>query len=180
MLTEKDDPIESLYRSEFAKLLSYAYRRLGKLEPAQDLVQDTFHEALQTKQTLRSHPNPQGWLMQTLKYKVLTYENQLSRNAKLFVSDESLGELAAESDVTELMLMVEQTLTVQEYKLFQRLLLQGDSYLEVAQDLGITVWACRQRLCRVRKKLQKALDDQNKGENIKLLCQLLLLSAMIR
>jgi RNA polymerase sigma factor (sigma-70 family) len=180
LLTKEEDIVESLFRSEYPKLLSYAQKRLGRAEPAQDLVQDTFHEALKLRKKLNSHPNPQGWLMQTLKYKVLTYENELARSAKLFAGSEALGELAAESDITDLMLTVEQTLTVQEFRLFRRIVLQGDSYLEVAQDMGITLWTCRQRLCRIRKKLQTALTQQGKGENGKLLCQLLLLSALLR
>ncbi len=181
MLTREDDFIESLYRSEYVKLLGYAQKWVGKAGPAQDLVQDTFHEAVQNADTLRSHPNPQGWLMQTLKYKLMTYERDRARYAKLFVSSEAVGEMAAPgSHMAELMQTVKSTLTPQEFDLFERVILRGDSHLEAASELGITVWACQKRVSRIKEKLKKALGENGGHKKTKFFCQLLLLAAIHR
>lgn len=181
MLTRDDDLIESLYRSEYAKLLGYALKRVGKIDLAQDLVQDTFHEAVQNREKLRSHPNPQGWLMQTLKNKVLYHEREHARYIKYFVSSEVVGEIASPSDhVSEIMQTVEATLTAEEFYLFKRIMLQRDSHLDVAAELGITVWACQKRLSRIKEKLKKALPEYDNKRKIKIMCQLLLLAAICR
>lgn len=181
MQTREDDLIESLYRSEYVKLLGYAQKWVGKTEPAQDLVQDTFHEAVQNADALLSHPNPQGWLMQTLKYKLMTYERDRARYAKLFVPSEAVGEIAAPgSNMAELMQTVKAALTPQEFDLFERILLRGDSHLEVASELGITVWACQKRVSRVKEKLKKEFPEYGNHKKFKLLCQLLLLAVIHR
>ncbi|MGM9602277.1 MAG: RNA polymerase sigma factor [Faecousia sp.] len=181
MLTREDDLIESLYCSEYAKLLGYALKRVGKMDLAQDLVQDTFHEAVKYREKLRSHPNPQGWLMQTLKNKVLSYEREYARYIRHFVSSEAVGEIAAPSNqASEFMQTVEATLTAEEFYLFKRIILRRDSHLDVAAELGITVWACQKRLSRIKEKLKKAFREHDDNRIKRIMCQLLLLAAICK
>lgn len=74
MLPEQDDFIEGLHRKYFKKLTLYAVSALEDSDRAQDVVQDAFHEAVLQIDTLMTHENPGGWLMQTVKYKVRNSE----------------------------------------------------------------------------------------------------------
>ena len=57
---------------------------------------------------------------------------------------------------------IEQTLTAEEYQLLKRIILNKASHLEVAQELGITVYASQKRLERIRDKLGKAFPERKK------------------
>ena len=67
---EQTQWLEHLYRDYYGKLTIYAAATLRSQSRAQDIVQDTFHEALRHVDTLMEHPNPGGWLMVTLKNKL--------------------------------------------------------------------------------------------------------------
>ena len=67
MLPEQDRLIESLHKAYFTKLLLYAQAILGNSTAAQDVVQDTFHEAVLKVDKLMTHENPGGWLMLSQK-----------------------------------------------------------------------------------------------------------------
>ena len=59
--------IEKLYCTTRDKLFRYAYRLIGRVEKAEELVQEVFVLAMLHKEELLSHANPQGWLFVTLK-----------------------------------------------------------------------------------------------------------------
>ena len=62
---------------------------------------------------------------------------------------------------------IERALTREEYQLLKRLILDKASHLEVAKELGITVYASQKRLERIRGKLYKAFPEQKKKKNLK-------------
>lgn len=72
MLPEQDAFIEKLYHEFFTQLWIYAKAALGDPEQAQEVVQDTFHEAVRHIGILTAHDNPKGWLMDVLKRKLCT------------------------------------------------------------------------------------------------------------
>ena len=53
----------------------------------------------------------------------------------------------------------------EDYRLLCRITLEGATHLEVAKELGISVWSSQKRLQRIRKKLCKQLLP-NKSKNI--------------
>ena len=67
MATHLDVFIPSLYEEQCEKMLKFAYRMIGSIETAQDLVHETFMLALFNQDKLADHPNPGGWLMKTLR-----------------------------------------------------------------------------------------------------------------
>lgn len=182
MFAKEDSFIEELYRLEYNKLLGYAQRRLNNMELSQDLVQDVFHEAVRHKERLYVHPNPQGWLVQTLKNKILANERERTQYTKLFVSSEEIKELAAPNDSAyEVLEAIRRVLSEDELSLFKRIVLHGESYLEISNELGITVWACQKRVSRIKEKLRDVFPDHQKNKKtFKVLCQLLVLTAIYR
>ena len=71
---EYDGAFDALYLAHVQKLLCYAQSQIQRREIAEELVQDTFHEAYLKFDRLRCHENPGGWLMQTLKNKAISWK----------------------------------------------------------------------------------------------------------
>jgi len=154
--------IETLFREYYSLLFRYAEISLQNADLAQDVVQDVFHEALKHQETLATHENPGGWLMQTLKNKLRECKRQLSRMGTMFQSLENLPEyyFLTEDDETgegirSILANIEQHLTEDEFYLLRRITLDRASHLEVSKELNITVWTSQKRLERIRDKLLK-------------------------
>ena len=159
----------NLYSESYDKLLNYASICIGSRDSAQELVQDTFHEAWRNADKLLGHPNPGGWLQQTLKYKILKYEKQHRQDVGMIMSLEQNYHAAEQlcysmpedpDDTAAAMLKrVKSTLTQEEYYLLKRVSFDGASHLTVSQELNISVWACQKRLERIRKYLNRLFAE---------------------
>ena len=58
MRPDQNDFIKQLYQDNFLKLMVYVSTSLKNTSRAQDIVQDTFHEAIHHIDILMQHPNP--------------------------------------------------------------------------------------------------------------------------
>ena len=56
------------------------------------------------------------------------------------------------------------TLTQEEFYLLRRIVFESASHLEVAEELGISVWASQKRLERIRKKLEQAFPNRRRNK----------------
>lgn len=165
--------LEALYRQYFKKLFLYANAVLQEPGQAEDVVQDTFHEGLRHMAILAKHPNPGGWLMNTLKYKLKELQRAQRRDLRRLLyleaefSDESYlpdAMVIKEPELQEETVLekVQRTLTPEEYHLLKRLVLDKASHLDVARELGISVYASQKRLELIRDKLQTAFPGRRK------------------
>lgn len=166
MLPSQRELIHQWHQAYFQKLYLYANAVLKDPERAMDVVQDTFHEAVRRINDIDGHENPAGWLMKTLKYKIRESERRRLRFLRHCLSldsdlpderaypDRLVGELPEppEPGLSPLE-RIEKALTPEEYHLLKRLILDGASHLEVARELGISVYASEKRLERIRDKL---------------------------
>ena len=167
---EQDAFFEKLYQDYFGKLTLYAGALLRNQSRAQDMVQDTFHEALHRVDLLMEHPNPGGWLMVTLKNKIREEQRAQRRYMLRFLSlntdlltepvsqDTSLEDQMGENSFS-VMKCIREALTPEEFHLLKRLTIDRASHLEVAKEFGISVYASQKRLERIRKKLAKRFPD---------------------
>ncbi len=167
---EYDGAFDALYLAHVQKLLCYAQSQIQRREIAEELVQDTFHEAYLKFDRLRCHENPGGWLMQTLKNKLLNYRRTRQRETALLSGwPEDAAETAVPGDLVEALAARQQVSAIREYVsahfdpddrfLFQKLLVEGVSHKAAAQSLGITVWNSQKRLERIRRRLREAFPD---------------------
>lgn len=167
MRPEQDQLIEQLYQQYFDDLILYAIASLKNESRAQDIVQDAFHEAILRADVLMQHDNPKGWLMLTVKHKIKEYQRELQRYMKYFISldkdlfiepgkeDPRLEQpLQGEEEKLPTLKEIETTLTPEEFYLLKRLTIDQASHLEVAKELGISIYASQKRLERIRKKLR--------------------------
>ena len=160
--------LEGLYRTNFDTLRKYAACVLGDPDLGEEVAQDTFHEAARNIERLATHPNPGGWLMLALKFKIAHCRRDMNRYMLHFISLNT--DLAYENRIpsvedslpqqTEsLLTTIRNALTQEEWTLLRRITLEKATYQTVAKELGITVWACQKRVQRIREKLRRPLED---------------------
>lgn len=112
--------------------------------------------------------------METLKNKIRVGSRRRALEALYFISLEQ--DLAQESkklavedrpfgSISELLDAIRALLPPEDYRLLCRITLEGATHLEVAMELGISVWSSQKRLQRIRKKLCKQLLP-NKSKKI--------------
>ena len=169
MLPEQDAFFEQLYRENYKKMTFYALAALKNPSRAEEVVQDAFHEAIKKTDVLMEHENPGGWLMQTVKYKIHESERAHIRHLKYFLSlDTDIPiELAAPDlpnadihETSDTIQKIKAALTEDELYLLKRIIFEKASHLDMAKELGITVWTSQKRLERIRKKLHQVFPDK--------------------
>ena len=90
----------------------------------------------------------------------ISLEQDLAQESKkLAVEDRPFG------SINELLDAIRALLPPEDYRLLCRITLEGATHLEVAKELGISVWSSQKRLQRIRKKLCKQLLP-NKSKKI--------------
>lgn len=156
--------LSDLFHQYFQRLYLYANAIVQNPAEAQDLVQDTFHVAVGRIDVLIAHENPGGWLFQTLKHKIQENERKkqqyLAHILPLLPSIvEALpdpnrleDEVLRRCDVS-LTDRLKAALTPEEWNLLNQFFLEGKSHKQLADALGISIWASQKRIERIRKKL---------------------------
>ena len=166
--------LEALYNANYERLYIYAENLLFNAAYAEEAVQETFFEAVRKQDALMRHAKPEAWLMETLKNKIRVGSRRRALEALYFISLEQ--DLAQESKNSpwrtgrsarsaNCSTPSAPCCRRRDYRLLCRITLEGATHLEVAKELGISVWSSQKRLQRIRKKLCKQLLP-NKSKKI--------------
>ncbi len=151
--------IDRLYVQMYPMLFEYARSSLSNDALAEEAVQDTFIIACQKAEFLCSSPKPEGWLVNTLKY-VLSNTIRSQNIAKRILQDyfaSIANDASASIDRVGLELLYDDVADLEEFKLLKEMALDGRSCLEMAEQRGISVTACRKRIERANKVLRKKI-----------------------
>ena len=170
MTSEQRIIFSEIYIDNHPKLLRYAKANKLCAPAAEELVQDTFHDARSKFGELISHENIGGWLMQTLKNKMRNYTRAKRREANLLVDHGDRSEdIAAPDDFINALIVSDALSTIcrfvydnfkeDDITLFRRIFIENVSHAEVAAELGITVWTSQKRLERIRKRIREEFPD---------------------
>lgn len=138
-----------LYKSKFDKMVNIAYRTLGCMESAEDMVQETFFRALKSWNKVTEHPEPELWLIKTLTYLTNNEKKRHSNFAELPL-DYFEGMADGQEEPLEYVLpkqMSEKDKQILIWRFEKRL-----DYRQMADLLGISESACRSRLSRAMKR----------------------------
>lgn len=149
--------LEQIYREMYPTLYAYALRILKDHALAEEAIQDTFCIACAKQGQVLSTPKPQGWIMLTLKHvmqNMLRSQRKLQKLLFLTASEELSVDSPELLDVDVLFGNVSDS---EDFRLLKRISLEQCTIVELAQDLGISVEACKKRVQRARKRLQKKL-----------------------
>ena len=149
--------IEALYFAMFEKLRTYARSSLKSESLAEEAVQETFSIACQNPEKLLTCDNPQGWLLVTLKNIIRNMKR--NRIATQMILTEYLlahnENLISPEHMVDLKLLYENVADTEEFRLLVELAIEGRSHEEMARARGITISACKKRVERAKKILQK-------------------------
>lgn len=149
--------LEQMYREMYPTLYAYALRILKDHALAEEAIQDTFCIACAKREQALSNPKPRGWLMLTLKHvmqNMLRAQRKVQRLLFLTAGEEQPAEAPELLDVDVLFGDVSDS---EDFRLLKRIALDQCTIVELAQDLGISVEACKKRVQRARKRMQKKL-----------------------
>jgi len=161
MSPEQSRKIEELYREMFDKMMAYACCSLENEALAEEAVQETFRIACQKPEQLCQSANPQGWLVQTLKYTIRNMQSNRA-TAKRIVEKylmTQFRDLSFSEDRLDINVLYENVADTEEFKLLAEMAIEGRSHLEMASSRGISVDACRKRVQRAKETLRKKMGE---------------------
>ena len=160
MNEEQKHMIENLYLEMFEKMKIYARCSLENEALAEEAVQETFRIACQKPEQLCQSVNPQGWLVQTLKYTISNIQRSRATAQRIVEKylTTQLGDLAFLEDSLDLRVLYENVADTEEFKLLAEMAIEGRSHLEMAESRGISVSACKKRVQRAKETLRRRID----------------------
>ena len=150
------DFIESLYLKESPLLFHYAKAIFGNDSIAEEVIQETFIIACINHKKLMSSPNPEGWIMNTHKNVCRNMKRSRANYLKRILTVDSylLETVNADQGTPE----INEDLTIfvnsDDYSLLKKIILDGYSIKEMANELNISIDACRKRFQRAKQKFQ--------------------------
>ena len=154
-----------LYRSTFPELVRFLHRKVWDEERARDLAQEAFVRALQHEPR-----KPRAWLFQVAANLARDEARTVIRRKKHLVllkteaevKEEASTDASSELGEQERWASVREALDTLSEKDRDALLLwdAGQSYTEIADQLGLAVGAVGTTLSRARKRLAKAYQEQ--------------------
>ena len=163
MNTESDNNmfVEQLYIEMFPQLLVYANNALNDYSLAEEAVQDTFKVACVKIEDFISSDNPRGWLTNTLKNVIRNMRRARHRLNSIMVSIIAIDETAmcATPDLENPDLLYSDFAGSRDYALLKQIAVEKYSMVEIAEELGISVEACKKRVQRAKKRLKKIIEN---------------------
>ena len=163
MTNAQRETIDQLYFSLYKFLVSYANSSLKNHALAEEAVQETFAIACTKPAELCDSTNPKGWLVNTLRNVISNMERRKAAAEKL-VAD-CLGDrmdLIPAGDIPEnLELLYCDIARTKEFQLMLEISQGQRSLIEIAEEEGITVGACKKRAQRAREFLQKYINSMS-------------------
>ncbi len=155
--------IDNLYREHFNTMLSMVRKRVGFVTIAEDIVQETFLDALDNVDKLMAHDNPGGWLMEAAKRKTMAVWRRMKTRpeTEALEADQELMGIEADFGLTELYTVMDAVLDIHDQTLFHMYYFEGYSAKELAEMEGITEGNFKVRMLRIRNRLKLAIGKED-------------------
>ena len=157
---------DSLYNELFGNFVGYVKQVVDDKKIAEDIVQECFIIAYKKQNVLLSSSNPRGWLFWVLKNTLrndLRIRKAISRDLVLVPYDSWLNNLPNEKAVEEdIDFLYNDLLQYEEYELLKRFAVDKVPQQELAEEKGVSVAACKQKIYRAKIKLRKILEKVKK------------------
>ena len=171
-----DNSAFSLLHSRYeARLLSYAFKKMGNQEDAQDIVQETFIEVFRYLRKLDRPEKFAGWMFVIASRLIAQWYRKRHKWVECISVSQRVDEAKAievaatfahrhaeqRAEITDLQNGLEIAIDRLPDSLRGpfRLRYAGMSYKEISKVLAITDNAVKRRLARARKKLAALVDD---------------------
>lgn len=158
--------IGTAFRKYYLELCRYVHQKYSRAGEADDIVQDAFHNILNTGD-IDSLTNPRAYLYKTAKNIALNRLRQKDCQNGIFVDiddHELVGapmdrQIMAEIDIRHVSRVLER-LPEKDRTTFLMNRMQGQSYKEISEELGITISSVEKRMMKVLTAIRRAMDDR--------------------
>jgi RNA polymerase sigma factor (sigma-70 family) len=142
----------------------YLAQVVGDRSLAEDLLQDTFHDAFRARAQLASVRNPEAWLFGIARHRALAALRRSRRFHRALARLErgSNWSLEEEPDMLAVRDLLERCVSPEERALLVLRYLHGFEAPELAEMTGRTPEAIRQQLSRARRKLLAAAGAEGR------------------
>lgn len=151
------ETVEKLYKEMYPALHAYARRVLEDSALAEEAIQDAFCIACARRDQFLTSPNPQGWIMLTLKHVMQNMLRAQAKQQKHLSLDAGVALPAGGPELVSVDVLFSDVSKSEDFQLLKRVALDHYTMPELAWELGISVEACKKRVQRARKRLQKKL-----------------------
>ena len=160
-MLEKRNKFSEWYSENYESVCRYAAVVMGERSMAEDIAQDTFLEAWNKFEVLRTHPNVKGWLIKTAYFKINNLIRKRSRTERLSFGNGQPDGMREEQGYRgkELEMALKAWMSLEEKKRFERVFLLGYSAADVAVLEGITENNAKVRISRLTKKLSRNIRE---------------------
>ncbi len=164
----KRDPrvYEIIFKKYYPKLLVFVNRHVGDQDVAQDIVQDIFFKLFESSRSLPDNFNLKSWLYKVARNAALDYLRHLQvidRHKFLMADAMIVAEDVAENVDEEIYDRVNQAVESlpEQCRLIIKLnVIEGKKYLEISEELGISINTIRTQVSRGYKKLRDILSNE--------------------
>lgn len=161
---EDEEYFNGLYRKMYRSLYLYVCAQYREDSDVEDVIQETFREVFVHIDAVKASPNPEGYVMNVLKYKMKKlWEDKKKHSAEEAICSERVCQESAESSV-EVWDLCEKILKKGEYLVVRKRYYEGKRIADIAKELKISEGACKMRIQRSLGKLKKVYErEQRKG-----------------
>lgn len=149
---EQKDALAQLYRETYYGLSSYARSSLRSKALVEEAVQETFLIACSRPEKVLNSPNPTGWLVLALRYAMQGIQ---ARERKFALEPYHADQTDAAELQLDPKLLYDSYLTNEEFELLRRVTVDGYTLMEAAEELGLSMEACKKRAQRAKKKFRE-------------------------
>ncbi len=147
--------VEELFRAHAPELGRYLVAMVRDRSLAEDLLQDTFHDALRARGRLPHIANERAWLYGIARHRALRALRRGRRLQRALVRLAGSGDAAHADDeaLVALLDLLERELSPELRALVLLRYVHGFQAAELAEMTGLSPEALRQRLARARARL---------------------------
>jgi len=159
-----DDDFKSILDSYYSPLCNYAFKHVGSIEVAKDLVQDLFLQ-LYERNALNTISNLDRYLIKSVKYKCIDYHRNKTKYREVNFEDymnepsESASDLS-EDEIEPMMHYFAAKLPEKTREVFLLSRNHGMSYKEISVELNISVKTVEGQMGRALRQLRTILKAQ--------------------
>jgi RNA polymerase sigma-70 factor, ECF subfamily len=166
---------KSAILGEIPRLRRYALALLRDRDKADDLVQDTLERALDRLDNWRTGESPRRWLFTIMHHLFLDQVRKISRRGERALlpldSNEALSQAATQFDGAATLDVMDalQAISAERRAALLIVGVEGFSYVEAANVLGIPAGTLMSRIARGREELRGLLDDAARRRTIRVI-----------
>ncbi len=159
----------TLVREYRKPLYRFVLRNIGSPSDAEDIAQQTLVDAYRALGTFRGESELSTWLYGIAMNLVRNYLNRAPHRVRKYESDDVLATLQSENEGPDVLIQRMElmtrlydevgTLSVDLKQTFLLVAIEGHSYEETAELLGVPIGTVRSRLFRAREAIKARLPE---------------------